>query len=100
MFEAGIVAPLGPVRVEALTLTLVRPPEGACKTTWLSTVSPRALEREMEEFEPRVSVFPTRSRPVTTQVGNAFEKDMSFDGVAFPENRETKVLRVTSAVST
>jgi hypothetical protein len=38
--------------------------------TWVSTVSPRALDRVMEEAVPGASVFPTLTRPGATQKGN------------------------------
>src|SRR5215472_4995554 len=70
MSDAGIVAPLGPVRAEALKFTLVRPPAGAWTTTCASTVSPRALDRTREEVEPGASVCPTRSKLDCTHTGN------------------------------
>src|SRR5215472_9077882 len=76
MSDAGIVAPLGPVRAEALKFTLVRPPAGAWTTTCASTVSPRALDRTREEVEPGASVCPTRSKLDCTQMGNG-----ALDGV-------------------
>src|SRR5260221_3833724 len=62
MFAAGIETPFGPVRAVALTFTLVKPPAGPCTTTWLSTVSPRAPERLIEESVPAASVCPPRTR--------------------------------------
>src|SRR5260370_17788438 len=71
MLEAGIVAPPGAVRARALRLTLVKPPAGACTTTCVSTVSPRAPERLMEEVVPGTSASPTRLRLGDTHTGNA-----------------------------
>src|SRR5260370_19688820 len=71
MLEAGIVAPPGPVSALALRLTLVKPPAGACTTTCVSTVSPRAPERLMEEVVPGTSACPTRLRLGDTHTGNA-----------------------------
>src|SRR5258708_35337844 len=71
MLEAGIVAPPGPVSALALRLTLVKPPAGACTTTCVSTVSPRAPERLMEEVVPGTSASPTRLRLGATHTGNA-----------------------------
>src|SRR5260370_1053016 len=71
MLEAGIVAPPGPVSALALRLTLVKPPAGACTTTCVSTVSPRAPERLMEEVVPGTSACPTRLRLGGTHTGNA-----------------------------
>src|SRR5579859_4440508 len=68
MFDAAIEAPFGPVRAVALTFTFVKPPAGPCTTTWLSTVSPRAPERLMEESVPAASVLPTRTRLGATHV--------------------------------
>src|SRR5437879_1289778 len=67
MFAAEIETPFGPVRAVALTFTLVKPPAGPCTTTWLSTVSPRAPERLIEDSVPAASVFPTRNRLDATQ---------------------------------
>src|SRR5882762_9093002 len=67
-FAAGIETPFGPVRAVALRLTLVKPPAGPCTTTWLSTVSPRAPERLIEDSVPAASVFPTRTRLGAAQV--------------------------------
>src|SRR5207244_3820462 len=66
-----MVAPPGPVSVEALTFTLLKPLEGPCTTTCVSTVSPRAPDRLMEEVVPGASVFPTRNRLGDTQTLNA-----------------------------
>src|SRR5258706_11182248 len=71
MSEAGIVAPPGPVSAEALRFTLVNPLEGPCTTTWVSTVSPRAPDRLMEEVVPGASVLPTLLRLGATQTVNA-----------------------------
>src|SRR5260370_9070429 len=68
--EAGIMAAPGPVRAEALTFTLLKPPEGACTTNWVSTVSPRGLDRLVEEAVPAMSVVPTLSRLGATQTVN------------------------------
>ena len=38
--------------------------------TWLSTVSPRALERLIEEAAPGTSLFPTLTRLDSTHTGN------------------------------
>src|SRR5258708_17652612 len=73
MLEAGIVTPPGPMSEEALKFTFVRPLAGACTTTWVSTVSPRAPERLMEEVVPGTSVFPTLTRLGDTHAGNAAE---------------------------
>src|SRR6266851_5786823 len=70
MLEAGMAAPPGPVSAEALTFTLVKPLEGACTTICVSTVSPRAPDRLMEEVVPAVSVLPTLSRLDAIQAGN------------------------------
>src|SRR5882672_2341305 len=67
MFAAGIEKPLGPARAVALTFTFVKPPAGPCTTTWLSTVSPRAPERLIEDNVPAVAVFPTRTILGATQ---------------------------------
>src|SRR5260370_24500149 len=69
--DAGIVAAPGPVSAEALTFTFVRPLEGPCTTTCVSTVSPRALDRLMDDAVPAVSVFPTLTRPDVAHTGNA-----------------------------
>src|SRR5437660_12785363 len=71
MLEAGMVAPPGPVSADALTLTLLMPPEGACTMTCASTVSPRAPYRLTEELVPGGSICPTLARPGATQTGNA-----------------------------
>src|SRR5882724_6448153 len=71
MLDAGIVAPPGPVSAEALKFTLVKPLAGARTTTWVSTVSPRALDSAIKETVPAASVFPTRVRLGDTQTGNA-----------------------------
>src|SRR6266852_8957597 len=63
-----MVTPLGPVRAVALTLTFVKPPAGPCTTTCVSTVSPRAPNRAMEESVPGVSVFPTLVKLGATHV--------------------------------
>ena len=73
---AGRLAPPGPVSADALTFTLVKPAAGPRMMTWVSTVSPRALDRLMEEAVPGASVFPTLTRPGATQAGN-------FDGAAW-----------------
>ncbi len=65
-----MVAPAGPVSAEAFKFTLLKLPEGACTTTCVSTVSPRALDRLMEEAVPAVSVAPTLSRLGATQTVN------------------------------
>src|SRR5579859_5147602 len=70
MLEAGMEAPLGPERAEALTLTLVK---GPCTTTWESTISPRAPESEIAEVDPGASVWPTRSRLGMTHTGKEAE---------------------------
>ncbi len=67
------MAPPGPVSAEALKFTLVKPPAGPCTTTCVSTVSPRAPERLMEEVVPGTSVCPTLLRPGDTHTGNAAE---------------------------
>jgi len=69
--DTGIVAPAGPVSTEELKFTLLKPAAGACTIIWVSTVSPRALDRLMEEAVPAASVFPTRTRLDCTQTGNA-----------------------------
>lgn len=69
--DTGIVAPAGPVSTEELKFTLLKPAAGACTITCVSTVSPRALDRLMEEAVPAASVFPTRTRLDCTQTGNA-----------------------------
>src|SRR5215467_4673209 len=69
MLEEGMVAPFGPLNGEALTLTLDKPPVGACTTTCVSTVSPRAPERLMEEVLPGGSVCPARTRLDCTHTG-------------------------------
>src|SRR6266404_1228287 len=66
-----MVTPFGPVSAEALALTLVRPEPTPCTTTCVSTVSPRAPDRLIEEVVPRASVFPTRTRLGETQTGKA-----------------------------
>src|SRR5438128_2533506 len=66
-----MVAPFGPVRAEALRLTLVRPEPLPCTTTCVSTVSPRAPDRLIEEVVPSASVFPTRTKLGETQTGKA-----------------------------
>jgi hypothetical protein len=43
--------------------------------TWVSTVSPRALDRLMEEAVPAASVCPTLTRLEETQTGNAEPDD-------------------------
>src|SRR5258708_37127288 len=68
-----MLAPPGPVSAEALTFTLVNPPAGPCTMTCVSTVSPRALDRLMEDAVPAASAFPTRTRLGATQTGNAAE---------------------------
>src|SRR6266403_456829 len=70
MLEAGMVAPPGPVSAEALRFTLVKPLEGPCRTTWVSTVSPRAPDRLIVEAVPGASVLPTLSRLGATQTVN------------------------------
>src|SRR5882724_4351754 len=65
-----MVAPPGPVSAEALRFALVRPPEGACTTTWVSTVSPRAPDKLMEEAVPGASACPTLIRLDSTHTGN------------------------------
>src|SRR6266403_4983766 len=70
MLESGMVAPPGPVSADALTLTLLKPPEGACTMTCASTVSPRAPDRLMEEVVPGASVLPTLSRLDATHAVN------------------------------
>src|SRR5579859_5092807 len=70
MLEAGMEAPLGPKRAEALRLTLVK---GPCTTTWESTISPRAPESEIAEVDPGASVWPTRSRLGMTHTGKEAE---------------------------
>ena len=45
--------------------------------TWESTVSPRALDREMEEAVPGASAFPTLTRLGDTQTGNVGGADWS-----------------------
>ena len=62
-----MVAPLGPVRAEALIFTLVKPPAGPCTTTCESTVSPRAPDKATEESVPGASVFPTLFKLGATQ---------------------------------
>src|SRR5256885_14748622 len=62
-----IVTPLGPARAVALKLTFVKPPAGARTTTCVSTVSPRAPNRLMEDAEPGASVAATLSRPGAVQ---------------------------------
>src|SRR6266404_1250069 len=66
-----MMAPPGPVSSEALTFTLANPPAGPRMTICVSTVSPRALDRLMEEVVPAASVVPTRTRLDTTHTGNA-----------------------------
>src|SRR5260221_12358975 len=68
-----MLAPPGPVSAEALTFTLVNPPAGPCTMTCVSTVSPRALDRLMEDAVPAASAFPTRTNLGATQTGNAAE---------------------------
>src|SRR5882672_3654665 len=70
-------APLGPVRAEALTFTLVKLPAGPCTTICASTVSPRAPERTTEESVPGASVFPTLFKLGATQV-------LKFERTPFP----------------
>src|SRR5260370_35781229 len=70
MSETGIVAPPGPVSAEAPRFTLVKPLEGACTTICVSTVSPRAPDRLMEEGVPAASVLPTLSRLDATHAVN------------------------------
>ena len=65
------MAPFGPVKAEALTLTFDKPEPTPCTTTCVSTVSPRAPDRLMEEVVPAASVFPTRTRLGETQTGKA-----------------------------
>src|SRR6266446_2240991 len=66
-----MVAPPGPVSAEALKFTLLKPPAGPCTTTWVSTVSPRALDSLMEEAVPGASVCPTLVKLDSPQKGNA-----------------------------
>src|SRR5947209_535343 len=66
-----MLAPPGPLSAEVLTFTLVRPPVGARTMTCVSTVSPRALERLIEEVVPAVSAFPTLRRLECTHTANA-----------------------------
>src|SRR5260370_13010327 len=70
MSEAGIVGAPGPVSGDALRFTLVKPLEGACTTICVSTVSPRAPDRLMEEVVPAASVLPTLSRLDATHAVN------------------------------
>src|SRR5438128_6180183 len=65
-----MVAPFGPVRAEALRLTLVRPEPLPCTTTCVSTVSPRAPDKLIVEVVSGTSVFPTRTKLETTHIGN------------------------------
>src|SRR6476646_8205873 len=69
MLDAGMVAPLGPVSADALTFTFVKPFAGACTMTWVSTVSPRALDSVMADVVPGVSVCPTLIKPEDTHKG-------------------------------
>src|SRR2546423_8729129 len=66
-----MLAPLGPVSADALRFTLVKPLEGPCTITWVSTVSPRALDRAMEAVVPAAAVFATRTMPGDTHTGYA-----------------------------
>src|SRR6266478_423725 len=66
-----MVAPPGPVSAEVLKFTLLKPPAGACTTTWVSTVSPRALDRVMKEAVPGGAVCPTLIKLDSTHKGNA-----------------------------
>src|SRR6266481_8966771 len=66
-----MMAPPGPVSSEALTFTLANPPAGPRMTICVSTVSPRALDRLMEETVPAASFGPTRTRLDATHTGNA-----------------------------
>src|ERR1700739_1680908 len=66
-----MLAPLGPLSAEALTFTLVKPLGGPCTITWVSTVSPRAPDKVMEEVAPGASVCPTLTRLGDTHTGNA-----------------------------
>ena len=65
-----MVAPAGPVSAEALRFTLVKPVVGPCAMICESTVSPRALDRAMEEIVPTASVFPTLMRLDATHTVN------------------------------
>jgi hypothetical protein len=71
ILETAIVAPLGPVRFDAVILTFVRPPAGAFTMIWVSTYSPRPPERLTEEVVPGASLGPTLTRPGATHVLNA-----------------------------
>src|SRR5689334_22986891 len=77
MLEAAIVAPLGPLSAEALTFTLVKPPDGACTITCVAMVSPRPLYTLMDVVVPGASVGPTLTKRGDTQTGNV-------DPVAWP----------------
>src|SRR5260221_8055539 len=65
-----MVTPLGPARAVALKLTFVKPASGARTTTCVSTVSPRAPNRLMEDAEPGASVAATLSRPGAVQTAS------------------------------
>jgi hypothetical protein len=71
MLEGGMEAPAGPERAEAERLRLDKPEEGAWTMSWVSTVSPRAAERETAETVPGASVCPTRTKLDATHTGNA-----------------------------
>src|SRR5256885_1714393 len=66
-----MVAPAGPVRAEALKFTLVKPLVGPCTTTWVSTVSPRALDKAITAAVPAAPLFPTLVMLSDTQTGKA-----------------------------
>src|SRR5260370_14167584 len=97
MFEAGMVAPPGPVSAEALRFTLVKPPTGPCTMTWASTVSPRALDRVMDDVVPGASVCPTLARPGITQAGNA-EPGIVLNAIRIVRTRSmaTTTIRVST----
>src|SRR5215471_13083827 len=100
MLDAGMVAPVGPVSAEALKFTLVRPPAGACTMICVSTVSPRAAERVIEEDGPGASFCPTLTRLDTTQKGNGAETIAPADSLRSCASGAMKVLRVANTIST
>src|SRR6266571_7431146 len=89
-----MLAPPGPVRTEALRFTLDKPPAGARTMTCVSTVSPRALYRLMEEAVPGMSVCPTLARPDITHTGNG-EPDVVLKGMEIIRTTVTATSNIT-----
>src|SRR5215472_3811574 len=85
---------------EAAMLSLLKPLDGACTMTWMSTVSPRAPDKLIADIVPGSSVLPTRTSPDCTHTGNGGEMVASGDSLRSCASGAMKAFRVANTIST